>query len=386
MTATLHPRRLTAPTALRLVAAAIDLAIMALPTLTAASVASQRFRVLDRAVGPERVSPADQASLDQITTGLHRTVEWNGWLHVIDGAGLTLSAATLLVAALVTHVGFPTLGGGRSPGKGLTGLRVVAGDGHRATAAQHVVRTVTGPLDLVATPVATLAARVAGRRDPKRRRTGDRLADTRVVRCPRDWIVAPGREPSGTDSPADHPAPTRAQAPPLAAVLALHEQPVTITMPGTGSSSSAGAPETQPSEPLVDIGGRSSVLERTTATSPAAAQPVPAPPLFPVRRLDGSATRSPLARTGATRADMARGRLTSSPDAGWLGGPLDLDRCPLDPEGTATDPDRKPRLVSPGFDALVLPESSLAEGSSSLTRAGRDAQRSLPAPSSPNCS
>ncbi|MEL6984140.1 MAG: RDD family protein, partial [Actinomycetota bacterium] len=188
MTATLHPRRLAAPTRHRLAAAVTDLVIVAIPPLAVALLASERFRLLDPTAEPVRVRPADQAALDQLLAGFHRQTEWNGWLHVIDGPGLAGIAAALVATVLVTQVLFPALGDGRSPGKGALGLRVVAATGRAATVRQHLRRTAVAPFDLLVWPLVVVARRLAGQSGTSPARLGDRLAGTRVTRIPRNWV------------------------------------------------------------------------------------------------------------------------------------------------------------------------------------------------------
>jgi uncharacterized RDD family membrane protein YckC len=92
------------------------------------------------------------------------------------------------------HVFFELRQGGRTPGKQMLGLRVVDAAGLPLLPAQSVVRNVARALD--ALPLFYGVGAAAAALDPWRRRIGDRIADTLVIRESRvegDEIAA-GRE------------------------------------------------------------------------------------------------------------------------------------------------------------------------------------------------
>ena len=116
---------------------------------------------------------------------------------------------------------------------------------------------------------------------------------------------------------------------------------------------------------------------------------VPAPPLLPVRRQDDSVTRSPRSRHHATRAGGDRSSSTApAPSALDLLG-TDADYLGWATAAATTPPPGTRRSVGPEaierFEALVLPESSLAEGPTVTTAPPSDqgVERSL---GSPSCS
>lgn len=92
------------------------------------------------------------------------------------------------------HVLFELRQGGRTPGKQILGLRVVDAAGLPLLPAQSVVRNVARALD--ALPLFYGVGAAAAALDPWRRRIGDRLADTLVIRESRAAgdEVAAGRE------------------------------------------------------------------------------------------------------------------------------------------------------------------------------------------------
>ena len=116
-----------------------------------------------------------------------------GWLAIVPVAGLSF---------LVYNVAFEVLGGGRTPGKRMSGLRVVRCSGRpvdfRASMIRNVVRLVDG---VTFTYLPTMVSIVATRRN---QRLGDLAADTVVI-----------RERRGTDrvQTAPAPAPVATHAP-----------------------------------------------------------------------------------------------------------------------------------------------------------------------------
>ncbi len=331
-------------------AAAIDLAVIVLPTIAVALITAERFTVIGPEGQPAAFSVVDQARLDAIDAGFHRAVELGGALFVLDLAGLLTTMATVALAAVLAHVVFPAAGGGRSPGKAVTGLRVVADDGGPAGIEQHLIRTLAGPIDLLGLGVPGLLGTLLAWGDVDRRRLGDRLAATRVTGRPAEWVVA-------DPAPALAPAADQQPATPTSDAPTPAEVPVTILL-------------TEP--------------ERTGPTTdrampqPVGEQPVPpAPPRHPVRRLDGSPTRSPQSRRGAIRAETettiatATATTGSRPDAGWLGGDADYDEWAA-PSTTASGDTTVGRGTRPirSYNTLLFPESSLADISTAATVTG----------------
>jgi uncharacterized RDD family membrane protein YckC len=95
-----------------------------------------------------------------------------------DGAIVLVPVAG--IAMLLFDVGFETLGGGRTPGKRMSGLRVVRSSGRPvdlpASMIRNVVRLVDGlPLSYVPTIVSIIVTR-------RNQRPGDLAADTVVIR------------------------------------------------------------------------------------------------------------------------------------------------------------------------------------------------------------
>jgi uncharacterized RDD family membrane protein YckC len=96
----------------------------------------------------------------------------------VDGALVIVPAAGL--SMLLFDVGFETLGGGRTPGKRMSGLRVVRSSGRPvdlvASMIRNILRLVDGlPLSYVPTIVSIVVTR-------RNQRPGDLAADTVVIR------------------------------------------------------------------------------------------------------------------------------------------------------------------------------------------------------------
>ena len=121
-----------------------------------------------------------------------------------DGALVIVPVAG--IAMLLLDVGFETLGGGRTPGKRWSGLRVVRSSGRPvdlvASMIRNVLRLVDGlPLSYVPTIVSIVATR-------RNQRPGDLAADTVVIRDRR----AIDRAQPGFGAPAAIAAPVAAAA------------------------------------------------------------------------------------------------------------------------------------------------------------------------------
>jgi uncharacterized RDD family membrane protein YckC len=111
-------------------------------------------------------------------------------VYSIPVAGLGVAAA--ITAAFVIqwgwHVYFETRQEGRSPGKRLMGLRVVDGRGLPIGLAQSFVRTVMRVLDSL--PILYGLGALVCQVDRHRRRLGDLMADTLVIREGRTFMPA----------------------------------------------------------------------------------------------------------------------------------------------------------------------------------------------------
>lgn len=117
-----------------------------------------------------------------------------------DGAAIVLLPSALL-AMLIYDVGFETLAGGRTPGKRMSGLRVVRSSGRPvdgiASTIRNALRLIDGlPLMYVPTIVGILSTK-------RNQRPGDLAADTVVIRDRRAIDVAHGRAVPG--APAGDP-------------------------------------------------------------------------------------------------------------------------------------------------------------------------------------
>ena len=96
---------------------------------------------------------------------------------------LSIALGGLLLISVVYHVAFEVLGGGRSPGKRLVGLRVVMEGGEaiglRASAVRNLARLLEGPVLMYAPAIVAILA------TPRNQRLGDLAAGALVVREPR---------------------------------------------------------------------------------------------------------------------------------------------------------------------------------------------------------
>jgi len=141
-----------------------------------------------------------------------------GWLAIVPVAGLSF---------LVYNVAFEVLGGGRTPGKRMSGLRVVRCSGRpvdfRASMIRNVVRLVDG---VTFTYLPTMVSIVATRRN---QRLGDLAADTVVI-----------RERRGTDRVQTAPAPAPVAMSSAGTALTSHVAPGPA-WPGSGARVATGA-------------------------------------------------------------------------------------------------------------------------------------------------
>ncbi|HVS03190.1 MAG TPA: RDD family protein [Thermoanaerobaculia bacterium] len=136
------------------------------------------------------------AVLDYLVLGLMMAL----WVMAVIAVVATLgieggwAVAAVLLGAFAAEYGWfalqEVLSGGRTLGKRVFGLRVVAGDGSAASVAALVVRNLVRLLDLLF-GLLLMAA------DPLSRRLGDRLAGTVVVHQRRDGELLLTRLPRG---------------------------------------------------------------------------------------------------------------------------------------------------------------------------------------------
>lgn len=128
-------------------------------------------------------------------------------LVLIEALGIDAALAIVPIAVLAIvfyDIAFETLASGRTPGKRMSGLRVVRTSGRSvdatASAIRNVVRLVDGvPLSYLPTIVSILATK-------RNQRPGDLAADTVVIRDRReidrvlaaDPLAAPAGDPFGT--------------------------------------------------------------------------------------------------------------------------------------------------------------------------------------------
>ncbi|MDX6677176.1 MAG: hypothetical protein QOE31_1228 [Solirubrobacteraceae bacterium] len=116
-----------------------------------------------------------------------------GWLAIVPLAGLSF---------LAYNVAFEVLGGGRTPGKRWSGLRVVRASGRPVDFRASMIRSVARLVDGVAlTYLPTMVSIVVTRRN---QRPGDLMADTVVIRERRDADRAKPATVSVASAPADH--------------------------------------------------------------------------------------------------------------------------------------------------------------------------------------
>jgi uncharacterized RDD family membrane protein YckC len=104
-----------------------------------------------------------------------REWSWRG----VDGIGLALLAASMLVATSGFYVVAELVSGGRSPGKRAFGLRVVRQSGEPAGVGPIVVRNLLRVVDWL--PGAYGAGLIASVASPRTQRLGDLIAGTIVV-------------------------------------------------------------------------------------------------------------------------------------------------------------------------------------------------------------
>ncbi len=115
-----------------------------------------------------------------LITALSATISQVALLLLPQAPAVLVRALLLLILTWGYHVYFEVRHAGQSPGKRITGLRVVDGRGLPLGLEQSFVRNVVRVLD--AAPLGYALGGGACLLDPERRRLGDIAADTLVVR------------------------------------------------------------------------------------------------------------------------------------------------------------------------------------------------------------
>jgi uncharacterized RDD family membrane protein YckC len=150
----------------------------------------------------------------------------------ISGAAIILPAAAL--GMLLYDVGFETLGGGRTPGKRMSGLRVVRSSGRPVDVIASVIRNAMRLVDgLALSYLPTIVSILATQRN---QRLGDLAADTVVIRDRREidavvrgaGVAPPAGDPFGTGPRWDVSAVTAEDA---ATIRAFLERRYTLAPP-----------------------------------------------------------------------------------------------------------------------------------------------------------
>jgi uncharacterized RDD family membrane protein YckC len=118
----------------------------------------------------------DVAIVLALTLGIDRLCA----LVLPEGLGNALTASAALVISLGYHMWFEVRGNGQTPGKKAAGLRVVDGRGLPIRLEQSFVRNLVRTLDFV--PLLYGLGAIVAAVDRDRRRLGDIVADTLVVR------------------------------------------------------------------------------------------------------------------------------------------------------------------------------------------------------------
>ncbi|MFV0258715.1 MAG: RDD family protein [Acidimicrobiales bacterium] len=164
-----------------------------------------------------------------------RVPDGTGWAGTglrWSGPDTALVAASGLLWLVVVLAVLPATTGGSTPGMRLTGLVVRSDQDTRADTLHHLIRTLVVPIDLLPVVVPGLFGLVSMVADADRRRIGDRVAGTMVVRAAprsprRAGATAPHRSPvhpgPGSTQPADN-----QQV--MAALLAELQDPPPITL------------------------------------------------------------------------------------------------------------------------------------------------------------
>ena len=104
---------------------------------------------------------------------------WQLFLPLLDDPGVAMLGWLSVAAYLLYHPLFELAMHGNTPGKRMMGIRVVGLDGGAPSVRQVLVRAVWREIEFL--PVAYLWGMLAIWRSPENARTGDVIADTRVV-------------------------------------------------------------------------------------------------------------------------------------------------------------------------------------------------------------
>lgn len=126
-----------------------------------------------------------------------------GAVAVGGNGGPAVAAAALLLVAVAMPAAFDAFGAGRTPGRRLTGLRLVMADGSTVALVPAAVRNVVRLVDFL--PALYSVGALAVLATPRHQRLGDLAAGTLVVRAatarPGRGLVVPGSnrpDPVGT--------------------------------------------------------------------------------------------------------------------------------------------------------------------------------------------
>lgn len=294
-------------------AGAIDVAVVALGTFVVALMLAERFRFVGQVDGRGVFSEADQARINQIDDGFNRAIRLGDSVLTLSGSGWWLTMLTLVGLTAVMFLIAPSRLERRTPGRVLLGLP------------KPVPSVPPGePLEILAEV------------DPLPAADGDdeRLSDDEVRQVP-------DHPDADADAVAAEPAPADRRTP-VVPSAAVEEHPATD--PPTGE------PAQPPTIEPVDTANTAETIDRAETAAPVGyADP---------------ADRAALGRTVETAEAVDRGepepvgaptlRTTLGDSHEYLA----WDRH----EGVRSTPvvNAKP-TGTPRFDALALPESSLAD-------------------------
>jgi uncharacterized RDD family membrane protein YckC len=119
-------------------------------------------------------------------------------LQALSWAGQLVAVAAVLLSGWGWDVAWEVLGGGRTPGKRLVGLRVIRADGGPVGLGESLARNL---LRAVEVPLGYAPAVLAVGLGPRRQRLGDLVAGTLVVRERRYDLSRYGASPAAAGDP-----------------------------------------------------------------------------------------------------------------------------------------------------------------------------------------
>lgn len=208
----------------RVVAALIDLALV-VGVLALLSVLQAESFTSD---GAGFYSPQDLDRMEALDDLPNRILEIGDTVYVLAGGALLMTVVVTLGLIAGIHVALPAALG-TSPGKWVTGLRVVTTDGDLPEYRHTGIRTAVGLVDLLPVVVPWAVGAAVASRSPHHQRLGDRVAGT---------LVVDGRRPLTTVAREPVPA-ARAAEPLTAEELAPVVQPDPLLEPAHGHPSPA---------------------------------------------------------------------------------------------------------------------------------------------------